>query len=380
MNLYLLGATGSIGEQTCDIIRQSNGFFKLVSATAHSNIEKLEELINEFHPKYIAVAHEKDAQMLQAKYPDIECGFGRKGYIDAATYGSPGEDLVVNAIVGSAGLEPTVHAIKYGRNIALANKETLVVGGEIIKPLLKKHKVRLIPIDSEHSAIMQCLNGEEPETISSIIITASGGSFRDKTREELESVTVENALDHPNWSMGAKITIDSATMMNKGLEVIEAHYLFDVPYENIKTVLHRESIIHSMVELHDTSIIAHLGYPDMRIPISYALHYPKRASYKGKSLNLFELGHLHFEELSTTRYPLLGLAQEVGKKGGYYPCVMNAANEAAVQLFLQGRISFLQIEEIVIQCVNTLQYDEPVTLEKLLEVDRVVKDYVINKY
>jgi len=380
MNLFLLGATGSIGMQTLDIVRRSNGEFKIVTATANTNISKLEDIIVEFQPEYVSVGLEKDCIALQEKYPGVLCGYGREGLVQAATYGNKGEDLVVNAIVGSAGLEPTIQAIKSSRNIALANKETLVIGGELINPLLKQYGVQLIPIDSEHSAIMQCVAGEDPKSVRNIIITASGGSFRDKSREELEHVTVQDALQHPNWVMGAKITVDSATMMNKGLEIIEAHHLFGVPYSRIQTVLHKESIIHSLVEFHDMSMIAHLGNPDMRVPISYALHYPKREKYQGTPLDLVKLGSLHFEELSETRFPMVRYARESGIKGGYAPTVLNAANEAAVGLFLGGKIRFVQIEEIVLQCLNKFECQDELSLTHILELDNLVKDYVEKTY
>lgn len=380
MNLFLLGATGSIGLQTLDIVRESNGHFQIVSIAANKNIKQVEAIIEEFQPEFVSVGLEEAMLPLQEKYPKILFGFGRDGLIQAATYGNKGDDLVVNAVVGSAGLEPTIHAIQKGRNVALANKETLVIGGELIKPLLQQYGVSLIPIDSEHSAIMQCMNGEDPKTVRNIIITASGGSFRDKTRSELKGVTVVDALQHPNWVMGAKITIDSATMMNKGLEIIEAHHLFDVSYDNIKTVLHKESIIHSLVEYHDMSMIAHLGNPDMRVPISYALHYPKRAPYQGKPLDLVGLASLHFEELSEKRYPMVAYARQAGRKGGYAPTVLNAANEAAVHLFLVGKISFLQIEEIVLQCLNKFECNDELSLEHIIELDNLVKDYVLKTY
>jgi len=380
MNLFILGVTGSIGVQTLDIVRRSNGLFKVVSVTANNNIGRLEDIITEFQPKYVSVGLEVVMHDLMKKYPNVEFGYGRTGLIEAATYGEVGDDLVVNAIVGSAGLEPTIHAISYGRNIALANKETLVIGGELITPLLQKHGVRLIPIDSEHSAILQCLKGEDPSLIRHVVITASGGSFRDKTRDELANVTVQDALRHPNWVMGAKITIDSATMMNKGLEIIEAHHLFGVGYDQIQTVLHKESIIHSLVEYQDMSMIAHLGNPDMRVPISYALHYPKRAPYEGTPLDLVKLGSLHFEELSETRFPMVKYAVDAGRKGGYAPTVLNAANEAAVSLFLDGKIRFLQIEEIVLQCLNKFECNDELSLEHILELDYLVKDYVHKTY
>ena len=288
--------------------------------------------------------------------------------------------MVVNALVGSSGLEPTVEAIKKKRDIALANKETLVIGGELINKLVKKHGVKLIPVDSEHSAIMQCLNGEDNSSIKRIVITASGGSFRNLSRNELQNVTVNDALKHPNWNMGAKITIDSATMMNKGFEVIEAHYLFGVEYDKIETVLHTESVVHSLVEFNDSSIIAHLGNPDMRVPISYALNYPVRTEYSGESLDLIKLGSLHFEELSYKRYPLLKIAIDAGISKGLNPTTLNAANEACVSLFLNGKIKFLDIEEIVSECLNVFPNDININLDKIIERDLVVKDYVFNKY
>ena len=380
MNLFILGATGSIGIQTLDIVRRSNGQLNVISVTGNRNIEKMREIILEFHPLYVSMGKRDDVDVLQKEFPKVAFGVGNEGLIAAASYGDKGNDLVVNAIVGSAGLLPTVAAIKKGRNVALANKETLVIGGELIKKLLEQHHVTLLPIDSEHSAIMQCLNGEDTKEVERIIITASGGSFRDKTRHQLKNVTVQDALQHPNWSMGAKITIDSATMMNKGLEVIEAHYLFDVGYEQIETIMHKESIIHSMVEFKDTSVIAHLGMPDMRVPINYAIHYPNRTPYRGERLDLKTIGALHFAPLSYERYPLLQLAIDAGKKGGYAPCVLNAANEAAVQLFLQGKITFLQIEDIVRESLQTMDSSEELTIEKIIEKDQEVKDYILRQY
>jgi 1-deoxy-D-xylulose-5-phosphate reductoisomerase len=380
MNLYILGATGSIGTQTLDIVKNHPDEFEVVSVTCNTNITKLKEILLLFHPKYVAVQTKDQASMLQKEYPTILFGYGKQGLLEAATYGEARQGLVVNAIVGSAGLAPTVAAIKHGRNIALANKETLVIGGEIIKELLQKYQVSLFPIDSEHSAIWQCLKGEKKETVKRIIITASGGSFRDLNREQLKQVTKEDALAHPNWSMGAKITIDSATMMNKGLEVIEAHHLFDLPFEKIDTILHKESVVHSLVEFNDNSIIAHLGPADMRIPINYALFYPNRTNYQGTPLDLEKLSTLHFEKLSKERFVLLALAIKAGKLGGYAPTVLNAANEAAVSLFLNNTISFLQIEEIVLECMTRFSYKEKVTVDRILEVDSIVKKYVYSTY
>ena len=380
MNLYILGVKGNIGEQTLDIVRTSKDLYKVISVSGNSNIEKMKDIILEFSPKYVSMGKRDDIIKLKKLFPNIEYGYGNSGLIKAATYGKLGNDLVVNAVVGSVGLEPTINAIKKGRNIALANKETLVIGGEIINDLLDKHNVHLIPVDSEHSAIMQCLKGEDTSTVKSIVITASGGSFRDMSRKELKNVTVNDALKHPNWSMGAKVTIDSATMMNKGLEVIEAHYLFNIDYSQIKTVMHRESIVHSLVEFNDTSVIAHLGNPDMRVPINYALSYPSRAPYKGEALDLVKLGSLHFEELSYKQYPLLKIAIDAGKSKGLNPTTLNAANEAAVNLFLNGKITFLQIEDIIKESLEVFNNDLKITLEKILDRDLKVKDYIYRKY
>jgi len=380
MNLIILGVTGSIGTQTLDIVRNNPRDFKVLAVTGNSNIKKMTEIIEEFNPSFVSMGTKKMVDDLCKLYPNIEYGFGVDGLVEASIYPSKKDVLVINSVVGSVGLIPTVKAIKASRNIALANKETLVIGGEIIKPLLKEFNVSLIPIDSEHSAIMQCLNGESSSQIDKLIITASGGSFRDKKRSELNNCTVSDALSHPNWSMGAKITIDSATMMNKGLEVIEAHYLFDVSYEKIDTIMHKESIIHSMVMFKDSSIIAHLGSPDMRIPINYALYYPKRTPFAGEKLDFKKLGSLNFEELSYDRYPLLKMAIDAGKEKGLKPTILNAANEAAVSLFLNGKITFLEIEEIVRHCLYNFENDLNIDLNKVLEKDLQVKDYVLKKY
>jgi 1-deoxy-D-xylulose-5-phosphate reductoisomerase len=287
---------------------------------------------------------------------------------------------LVNALVGIVGLLPTVRAIEIKRTIALANKETLVVAGDIINELLRIHGVELYPIDSEHSAIWQCLRGEDHKTISKLIITASGGSFRDYVRSHLESVTVEEALSHPNWSMGDKITIDSATMMNKGFEVIEAHHLFHLPPEAIETVIHRESIIHSMVEFTDHSIIAQLSDHDMHLPISYALFYPQRRENQVQSLNWTKLKQLTFSDVSFTRYPCLGCAYDALKRGGNAPAILNAANEAAVDLFLKRKISFLEIETIVGQAIQNNPWIDKPTLDELLKTDQTVKAAIYEHY
>jgi 1-deoxy-D-xylulose-5-phosphate reductoisomerase len=376
MNISILGVTGSIGLQTLDIIREHDSF-DVVAVSCNTSIDKLQEIIHEFHPKYVSIGSKEDADSLSLQYPSISFGYGIEGLKEAAAYGK--DVMVVNALVGSVGLVPTIEAIKKGRTIALANKETLVIGGEVIAPMLEEYGARIIPVDSEHSAIFQCMKNEE-DAVSRLIITASGGSFRDKSREELKGVTVEQALAHPNWSMGAKITVDSATMVNKGLEVIEAHYLFQVPYDRIDTVLHKKSIVHSLVEFNDGSMLAHLGNPDMRVPINYALFYPKRVAYNAERLDLSLVHDLQFEPLSYERYPLLQVAIEAGKKKGFAPCIFNAANEAAVALFLKGKISFLQIEDIIIHTMDHFVYDKVLNVKHLLECDTLVRQYVKEKH
>lgn len=376
MDVIILGVTGSIGTQTLDVIRNHKDRFNVLAVTCHSNISKLQEIITEFNPSYVSIGTNEHINDLQNQYPNTTFGYGKEGLIEAALY--PSKDvLVVNALVGSAGLEPTIAAIKAHRNVALANKETLVVGGEIIMPLVKEYGVELIPIDSEHSAIKQCIHDQDKD-VREIIITASGGSFRDLSREQLKNVTKEDALKHPNWNMGAKITIDSATMMNKGFEVIEAHHLFQIGYDQIRTVLHPESMVHSLVEFNDASIMAHLGMPDMRVPINYALFYPVRMEYETERLDLVKLGKLHFNELSYERYPLLALAIKAGKQGGLMPTVLNAANEECVYLFLDEKITFLDIEIIVEECLNRFNTSREVTLENIVTLDEEVRQYVRN--
>lgn len=382
-NIYLLGATGSIGTQTLDVIRKNLDRFRLIAFSAGRNISLTREIIEEFKPRYVSVISETDAECLAKEYPATKFGFGPKGLEAVATYNEvlDGEHFVITAVMGSVGLLPTLKAIEMGRNIGIANKETLVTAGHLVMEKVKKHGVKLLPVDSEHSAIYQCLMGENPKAVKKLIITASGGSFRDYTREMLKDVTLEQALNHPNWSMGAKITIDSATMMNKGLEVIEAHWLFDMPYEKIETILHRQSIIHSMVEFEDTSIIAHLGTPDMRIPIQFAMSYPERIELKqAQSLNLAEVGTLEFKPMDFERFPCLKMAFEAGKRGGSYPTVLNAANEAAVELFLNKKISFLDIEKVVRDALTQHEKIEHPTLEEILDLDQNVRRMILTKY
>ncbi|MDO0877249.1 1-deoxy-D-xylulose-5-phosphate reductoisomerase [Anoxybacillus gonensis] len=373
--ISLLGATGSIGKQTLDVIRAHRDAFRLVAFSAGRNIEQARIIIEQFSPKVVCVAQKEDADTLQSEYIGrVRIVSGEDGLIEVATMQEA--DIVVNAVVGSVGLVPTLKAIEAKKTIALANKETLVTAGHLVMKHAADHGVPILPVDSEHSAIFQCLQGEQQKNIECIILTASGGSFRDRTREQLEHVTVEEALKHPNWSMGAKITIDSATMMNKGLEVIEAHWLFHLPYEQIDVLLHKESIIHSMVQFHDGSIIAQLGTPDMRVPIQYALTYPDRFPLHIERLNLAQVATLHFQKVDMNRFRCLQFAYEAGNIGGTMPTVLNAANEEAVAAFLTGQISFLAIEQCIEQAMERHVPIAHPDLETIRAVDRETRQYV----
>jgi len=375
--ISLLGATGSIGWQTYDILKEQRDAFQLVAFSSGKNLEKTREMIETLKPELVSVQLEEDALTLAKEFPNIQFTFGAKGLEEVATH--PDSTVLVNAVLGSVGLESTLAAIRMGKTIAIANKETLVTAGHLVMAEAKKYKVAILPVDSEHSAIFQSMNGENPKNIERLIITASGGSFRDKTREQLKHVTVADALNHPNWSMGAKITIDSATMMNKGLEVIEAHVLFDMPYDKIDVLLHRESIIHSLVEYHDTSVIAQLGTPDMRVPIQYALSYPDRIPLQnGQQLNLAQIGQLHFQEMDFERYPALRLAYEAGRMGGTILTAMNAANEAAVAAFLQEKITFLEIDETIERVMQAHQNIAVPDLQTILHVDSETRKIVLD--
>lgn len=377
-DIILLGASGSIGQQTIDVIRNYPNKFKLKAFTVGNNTKEVVNIIEEFKPKAVYLINEDYANTLQSQYPEIN--FYAKDKL-ISIFDNVTADLCVNAIVGIAGLMPTVCAIRKGIDIALANKETLVAGGEIIMDLAKQHNVSIYPVDSEHSAIWQSFLGNDKKDIQSITLTASGGSFRDLTRTDLKSVTKAQALNHPNWSMGAKITIDSATMMNKGLEVIEAHYLFDIDYDNIDVILHKQSIIHSYVEFNDNSIIAQLGTADMRLPIQFALTYPNHLKlFGGERLNLKKINTLTFEEVDFNRYPLVKLAYDVGKLKGNKPIVMNAANEIAVGLFLDDKIHFTQIETIVINTVNKYEFKKVKSIEEILEINDIVRSDVKKNY
>lgn len=374
--ISILGASGSIGQQTLDVMRAHPDKFRLAAASVGKNVEAARKLIAEFSPVLVAVTDRDAYEVLRCEYSGrTAVVYGEEGLVEAAI--CPQVDVVVTAVVGSVGLVPTLKAIEAGKTIALANKETLVVAGHLVTAAAKRRGVPLLPVDSEHSAIFQCLQGEKREHVEKLILTASGGSFRDRTREELAHVTVEEALRHPNWSMGAKITIDSATMMNKGFEVIEAHWLFGLPYERIEVVLHRESVIHSLVEFRDTSILAQLGTPDMRIPIQYALAYPERLPLAAaKPLDLAALGALHFAPVDFDRYRCLRFAYEAGKRGGSLPTVLNAANEEAVAAFLAGRIPFLAIEEWIERALERHQPVDDPQLEEIREIDADVRAYV----
>lgn len=373
--IVLLGASGSIGLQTIDVVEQHPDEFEIVGLSVGKNIDVLRDILKRLSVYSVCVQNESDLPQLKEDFPDISFLSGEEGLEKLVTVED--YDVLVNALVGFVGLNPTYKAIETGHDIALANKETLVVGGDLIMPLAKEKKVHIYPIDSEHSAIFQCIQGAYPKDIERLIITASGGSFRSKSREELENVTVEEALAHPNWSMGAKITIDSATMMNKGFEVMEAHHLFNMPYEKIQVVMHDESIIHSMVEFKDHAVLAQLGTPDMRIPIQYALSWPRRYELNtGEPLDLTKVQTLHFHEADEERYPLLALAYEVGRRQGTLPAVMNGANEEANLAFRKGKIKFLDIEDAVINAVYQVGRDEVNSIEDLKKADQEARKYV----
>lgn len=376
-NIYILGTTGTIGIQALDVIRQHKDQFKVIGLSLGKTKESEHiSIIREFSPAIVHLREGLDLEKYVKLFPSIAFYYGDSGLIDFVKYEQKG--YVLNGISGASGLLPTIEAIKSGKDILLANKETLVMGGSIIKQLLKQHQVKLIPIDSEHSAILGCLRGESLKDVESITITASGGSFRDLSRADLKQVTLSEALHHPNWDMGPKITIDSATMMNKGLEVIEAHYLFDLPYDKIHTTLHKESIVHGMVSFKDGSVKAVLSNPDMRMPILYALTYPRHEALAIKPLRFDNLD-LTFRTLDLERFPLLKYAYIVGKKGGLYPTVYNAANEACVDLFINKKIAFTDIELIIMAMVDSFDSNiKTPTLEQIIETDKDIRRKVYN--
>ena len=371
--LSILGSTGSIGTQALDIIRANPSEFRIAGLTTNRNIELLKKQILEFKPKAVAVMDEEKADELKPEV-NAEVFSGIQGITKIARLNEA--DTVVNSLVGSIGVLPTIEAIKNKKSIALANKETLVTAGSAVMGEVKKNKVTLMPIDSEHSAIFQCLNGEDIRNVEKITITASGGPFRDFTKEQMAKVSVKDALKHPTWSMGNKITIDSATMMNKGFEIIEAHWLYSMPYEKIKVAVHPQSIIHSLVEFRDGSTMAQLGLPDMKIPIQYALTYPKRLSLAGKRLDLAQIKKLDFGEPDFEKFPCLKYAFEAGKAGGTMPAVLNAANEVAVYAFLDGKIGFLDVAKIIKKQMDSHKAIKNPDIYEILEADRKTREEV----
>ena len=368
-NIAILGSTGSIGTQTLDVVSQHSKDLKVAALAAGSNIVLLEQQIRQYHPVMAAVWDEKKAEELKIAVSDLDVKIvsGMEGMIEVVTL--PEADIVVTAVVGMIGIRPTIEAIKAGKDIALANKETLVTAGHIIMPLAKKMGVSILPVDSEHSAIFQSLQGNDHGALHKILLTASGGPFRGKKSEELMETKVEDALKHPNWSMGRKITIDSSTMVNKGLEVIEAKWLFNVDVDQVQVVVQPQSIIHSMVEYVDGAIIAELGTPDMKLPIQYALYYPERRFLPGDRVDFWTLGKLEFEKPDTDTFYGLELAYEAGRKGGSLPTVFNAANELAVSQFLNREIKYLEITEIIEDCMKAHKNIENPTLEQILETE-----------
>jgi len=366
--ISILGSTGSIGKQTLDVVDEHPDLFRVIGLAAGNNWGELVEQIHRFKPLIVSVATKELAERIKLQAPaGMRILYGQEGMNEVATH--PDCNFVISAIVGSAGLYPTLKAIEAGKTIGLANKETLVTAGHIVMNKAKEYGVSIIPVDSEHSAIFQCLQGDDHQSVKRIILTASGGSFRDYSRDELKSVTIEQALNHPNWKMGAKITIDSATMMNKGLEVIEAHWLFGLPFDQIDCTLHRESIVHSLVEFHDRAIKAQLGTPDMRVPIQYALTYPNRISLQTPALDFTKLLTLQFEPVDFVRYPALKLAYLCGKQGGTMPTILNAANEVMVDRFLKGEIPFIEIESRIEAILAKHSKIEQPLLEEISEAD-----------
>lgn len=378
--IAILGSTGSIGTQTLDIVDQNPEDLQVVALAAGSNITLLEQQARKYKPVFVAVWDEVRANELKQKLADtqITVASGMDGLLAVATI--PESEILVTAIVGMLGIRPTIAAIEAGKDIALANKETMVTAGHIIIPLAKKCGVSILPVDSEHSAIFQSLNGERQNKIKKILLTASGGPFRGKTYEALEKVTLEDALKHPNWSMGRKITIDSATMVNKGLEVMEAKWLFDVKPSQIEVVVHSQSILHSAVMFEDGAVIGQMGTPDMRLPILYALFYPERRMLYAEELDLFSIGNLTFERPDRETFYGLSLAYNALDAGGNVPTVYNAANERAVAKFLDGKISFIQIPEIIASSMEEVYYKENPTLEEILDTEATTYEYIESRW
>lgn len=380
-NICILGATGSIGTQTLDVIRSDSKNFKLISVSANNNYKKIIEIIKEFHPKYIAMMEDAACKNVsdycRENNENAEILQGIDGLCTIASVSEV--DIVVTSIVGMIGLRPTLAAIRAKKDIALANKETLVVAGDIVIKEAIDNKVRILPVDSEHGAIFQCLNGEKYSDIKNILLTASGGPFRGKKLNDLEDVSINQALAHPKWNMGRKISIDSATLMNKGLEVIEAHHLFNAAFDNIKVIVHPQSIVHSMVEFRDGSIIAQMTQPDMRLPIQYALNYPVRKKTIIKALDFYQVSSLTFEKPDMDTFKCLKLAFQAGKAGGLMTTVLNSANEEAVEMFLNKEIKFLDIGNIIEDSLEKFE-NGPAAIESILETDLLVRSYIKNHY
>lgn len=381
-NISILGVTGSIGTQSLDVIRKNTEEVKLISIAANNSHEEVISIINEFAPKYVAMMSEKATEIIKnyvrENSLDIEVYSGIEGLNKIVTIKEV--DLVITSVVGMIGLVPTMEAIKAGKDIALANKETLVAAGDIVMKAAKEYGVKILPVDSEHGAIFQCLRGNEEEKVSRIILTASGGPFRGRKREELVHIKAKEALKHPKWNMGQKISIDSSTLMNKGLEVIEAHWLFNASYDDIEVVVHPQSIIHSMVEYNDGSVMAQLADPDMRLPIQYAINYPKREEKVIKPLDFSKISTLTFEKPDMETFRCLKIAYEAGKQGGNSTAIMNTANEMAVELFLKDKICYLDIANIIEDSLNTFEYVSNPTLEEIIELDKKVREYITKTY
>lgn len=379
-NISILGSTGSIGTQTLDIVSQNPDDLNVVAMSCGRNLDLFESQVRKYQPSLVSVGTEELAKDLKARLADIsvEIHYGMEGLIAVAT--AEEADTVVTAVVGMIGVQPTIAAINAGKDIALANKETLVTAGHIIMPLAKEKGVSILPVDSEHSAIFQSLNGERHNKISKILLTASGGPFRGRKLDDLENVTLEDALKHPNWSMGAKITIDSATMINKGLEVMEAKWLFGVNLNQVEVVVHPQSILHSAVEFMDGAVIGQMGTPDMRLPILYALFYPNRKTLYSEPLDLFKVGTLTFERPDMETFYGLALAYDAMDAGGNVPTVFNAANERAVAKFLKNKIKFLEIPEIVSEAMINIDFIQNPTIEQVLETEQMTYDYIESRW
>lgn len=379
--LTILGSTGSIGSQTLDVVRQHPGDFEITALTAGCNVDKMVQQIREFHPVYAVMKDEKTARLLQERLNESEMTrilSGMDGFCYVSTLDEV--DVVVASMVGMIGLKPVIQAIRAGKDIALANKETLVTAGHIIIPLAKEKHVRLLPVDSEHSAIFQCLQGQPEKKIEKIYLTASGGPFRHSSPDELKQVTVEQALAHPNWSMGPKITTDSATMINKGLEMIEAKWLFSVDLDQIHVLIQPQSVIHSMVEYQDGAVLAQLGTPDMRLPIQYALYYPERRPLNTGRVDFFELGKITFEKPDFENFRGLKLAYEAASQGGNIPTAFNAANEVAVRKFLNREIAYLDIPEMIAYAMEQTAFKENPDVAQILETERAVTELLESRW